>query len=106
MQCRPTSPVDQNRLKHKSSVKVNPRNPCPAGPTHVEHYDQTGASPPHMVIIENGTMTRTELDYVQETTRQMVIATTRHQRQLYMVFIEDDQLRELRGKIEDTYRTI
>lgn len=45
-------------------------------------------------------MTRAEVDYVREATWQMVIATTRHRKQLYMAFVEDDILKELREEIK------
>lgn len=80
--------------------------PDEVGPYHsnaaerkmVKHYKPPGAGPPYVVIIEDGTMNAMELNYVREATRQMAVATARHRGQLHMVFVEDDELRELREK--------
>lgn len=79
--------------------EVDHNNPCFTEARFVEHYDPAGTSPLYIIIIEDGTMTKTELNYVRETTRQMALATTRHCKQLHMVFVEDDRLRELREEI-------
>lgn len=70
--------------------EIDPTNPCFAGPTHVKHYESA----------KTREKTREEIDFVRDAARQMLIATTRHRKQLYMIFVEDARLRELQEETE------